>query len=78
MPHDNAPLPTPVTRRRLFQSALSGAAGVAAWYQGWPQLRSAAAQKQAPSGQMTWAIHVTIAPTWLDPAETVHDAVCHP
>jgi peptide/nickel transport system substrate-binding protein len=90
MPHDNAPLPTPVTRRRLFQSALSGAAGVAAWYQGWPHLRSAAAQKQAPSGQMTWAIHVTIAPTWLDPAETqalatpymmlyaIHDAMIKP
>jgi peptide/nickel transport system substrate-binding protein len=24
----------------------------------------------APEGQMTWAIHVTLAPKWLDPAET--------
>ena len=24
----------------------------------------------APEGQMTWAVHVTIAPTWFDPAET--------
>ena len=24
----------------------------------------------APAGQMTWAVHVTIAPTWFDPAET--------
>jgi peptide/nickel transport system substrate-binding protein len=24
----------------------------------------------APEGQMTWAVHVTIAPKWLDPAET--------
>ena len=24
----------------------------------------------APEGQMTWAVHVTIAPTWFDPAES--------
>jgi peptide/nickel transport system substrate-binding protein len=24
----------------------------------------------APEGQMTWAVHITLAPTWLDPAET--------
>jgi peptide/nickel transport system substrate-binding protein len=24
----------------------------------------------APSGQLTWAIHVSLAPTWFDPAET--------
>ena len=24
----------------------------------------------APEGQMTWAVHVSIAPTWFDPAET--------
>ena len=29
----------------------------------WPALA-------APSGQMTWGIHVSIAPTWFDPAET--------
>jgi peptide/nickel transport system substrate-binding protein len=23
----------------------------------------------APEGQMTWAVHVSIAPTWFDPAE---------
>jgi peptide/nickel transport system substrate-binding protein len=45
-------------------------AGLVAWHQGWPRLRGAAAQKQDPSGQVTWAIHVTIAPTWFDPAET--------
>jgi peptide/nickel transport system substrate-binding protein len=44
----------------------------------------------APSGQMTWAVHVTIAPTWFDPAETagivtpfmllyaMHDALLKP
>ncbi len=23
-----------------------------------------------PSGQLTWAVHVSLAPTWFDPAET--------
>jgi hypothetical protein len=23
-----------------------------------------------PAGQMTWAVHVSLAPTWFDPAET--------
>ena len=79
-----------LTRRRLLQGALSGAAGVLAWHQGWPHLRTALAQKGEPSGQMTWAIHVTIAPTWFDPAETpgvitpymflyaMHDALVKP
>ena len=71
-------------------SAASGAAGVLAWHQGWPHLPTALAQKGAPSGQMTWAIHVTIAPTWFDPAEppgiitpfmflyALHDALVKP
>jgi peptide/nickel transport system substrate-binding protein len=44
----------------------------------------------APEGQMTWAIHISLAPTWFDPAETpgivtpfmimyaLHDAVAKP
>ncbi|HXJ81964.1 MAG TPA: ABC transporter substrate-binding protein [Candidatus Methylomirabilis sp.] len=44
----------------------------------------------APEGQMTWAIHVALAPTWFDPAETtgmatpfmvlyaIHDALVKP
>src|SRR5215470_4433672 len=24
----------------------------------------------APEGQMTWGVHVSLAPTWFDPAET--------
>ena len=24
----------------------------------------------APEGQLTWAVHVSLAPTWFDPAET--------
>ena len=71
MTHDCSPLAIPLTRRRLLQGALGGAAGLAAWYQGWPHLRTATAQKNAPSGQMTWALHITIAPTWFDPAETL-------
>src|SRR5215467_14234586 len=44
----------------------------------------------APAGQMTWAVHVSLAPTWFDPAETsgiitpfmvlyaLHDAMLKP
>src|SRR5439155_2381391 len=44
----------------------------------------------APEGQMSWAVHVTLAPRWLDPAETesaitpfmvlyaLHDALVKP
>src|SRR5262249_57919322 len=45
---------------------------------------------QTPEGQMTWAYHITIAPTWFDPADTpaiitpftyyyaIHDALVKP
>src|SRR6185436_19130784 len=90
MTHDCSSLATPLTRRRLLHGALGGAAGLAAWYQGWPYLRRAAAQKHMSSGQMTWALHVTVAPSWFDPAETlalitpymvlyaIHDALLKP
>lgn len=80
---------TALTRRRLLQSTLGGLAGFATW-QGWPRLQVAMAQKGAPAGQMTWAVHVSIAPTWFDPAETsgvitpfmflyaMHDALVKP
>jgi peptide/nickel transport system substrate-binding protein len=44
----------------------------------------------APEGQLTWAVHITLAPTWFDPAETpgigtpfmilyaLHDALVKP
>src|SRR5713226_1450636 len=44
----------------------------------------------APEGQVTWGIHISLAPTWFDPAETtgivtpfmvlyaLHDAVVKP
>src|SRR4051794_15466164 len=53
---------------------------------GTPRMSSAA----APTGQLTWAIHVSLAPTWFDPAETqgiitpymvlyaLHDAMVKP
>src|SRR5215813_11127285 len=31
----------------------------------------AAPAAAAPEGQMTWAVHVSLAPTWFDPAETL-------
>jgi peptide/nickel transport system substrate-binding protein len=79
-----------LTRRRVLQGTLGGVAGLAAWSQGWPSLRTAAAQPRAPRGQMTWAVHVQIAPTWFDPAEipgiftpfmimyALHDALVKP
>jgi hypothetical protein len=27
-------------------------------------------RSEAPAGQLTWATHITLAPTWFDPAET--------
>src|SRR2546428_13447952 len=33
-------------------------------------LAAPAATLAAPEGQLTWAVHVSLAPTWFDPAET--------
>ena len=30
----------------------------------------AASAAAAPEGQLTWAVHISLAPTWFDPAET--------
>jgi len=50
----------------------------------------ASAGDAAPAGQMTWAVHISLAPTWFDPAETpgiitpfmvlyaLHDALVKP
>lgn len=85
-PHPLASL----TRRGFLQGSIGGIAGLTSWLQGWPQLAAAPAQKDQPGGQMTWAIHVTIAPTWFDPGETpgvitpymflyaLHDALVKP
>ena len=69
-----------VTRRDIFALAALGLAA------GAPRLARAA----TPEGQLTWAIHVSVPPTWLDPADTLsngsplmmlyalHDAVVKP
>jgi peptide/nickel transport system substrate-binding protein len=31
----------------------------------------AVARAAGPQGQLTWAIHVSVPPTWLDPADTL-------
>src|SRR5262249_57793800 len=53
-------------------------------------LAGAGATAWAADGQLTWAVHVSLAPTWLDPAETpglitpfmvlyaIHDALVKP
>jgi peptide/nickel transport system substrate-binding protein len=51
-----------LTRRELMAA---GAAGLAV--AGAPGLARAA----GPAGQLTWAVHVSLAPTWFDPADTL-------
>ena len=71
-----------VTRRDLLAGTAIGIAAAA----GAPGLARAA----GPQGQLTWGIHVSLAPTWFDPAETpglitpfmvlyaLHDAMVKP
>src|SRR3954469_7340265 len=70
-----------ITRRDILAGAALGTAAVAT-----PRLAFAG----GPQGQLTWAIHVSLAPTWFDPAETsgnitpymvlyaLHDSVVKP
>jgi len=72
---------TAVTRRDVFALAALGVAAAGA-----PGLARAA----GPQDQLRWGIHVSLAPTWFDPAETpgiitpfmvlyaLHDAVVKP
>jgi peptide/nickel transport system substrate-binding protein len=90
MRHTPPPLLTPLTRRRVLQGALRGMAGLATWQPGWLSPGTVAAPTRATSGQMTWAIRVQIAPSWLDPTEApgiftpfmvlyaLHDALMKP
>src|SRR5215510_10086316 len=57
------------SRRRFLQQTLAGMAGGATWH-GWPSRHRAIAQKGAPTGQMTWAMHFALTPKWFDPGET--------
>ncbi|MBM3226515.1 MAG: ABC transporter substrate-binding protein [Candidatus Tectomicrobia bacterium] len=77
---------TKLTRRQLIQGTLGGATGLVVWRWPW-RVAHAAAQ---PSGQLTVGVHVTLSPTWFDPAETpgiitpfmflyaLHDALVKP
>ncbi|MFL5267533.1 MAG: ABC transporter substrate-binding protein [Stellaceae bacterium] len=70
-----------LSRRELLAFAAWGLAA------GEPRLAGAAS---GPQGQLTWAVHVSLAPTWFDPAETsgiitpyivlyaLHDALVKP
>ena len=85
-----APKAASLTRRHFLEGTAIGATGLMAWLHNWPRVAAAAAPKHQPSGQMIWAIHVTMAPTWFDPAETpgvitpfmflyaLHDALVKP
>src|SRR6476646_11172929 len=70
----------PFSRRDLLALAALGLASGA----------SRVALAAAPQGQLTWGVHVSLAPTWFDPAETpgiitpfmvmyaLHDAMVKP
>jgi peptide/nickel transport system substrate-binding protein len=72
--------PSDLTRRGLL---VLSALGMAAAGQG-------TALAASPDGQLTWAVHISLAPTWFDPAETpgmitpfllmyaLHDAMVKP
>ena len=72
--------PLLATRRDVLALAALGMAGTGAQ----------PAKAASPSGQITYGVHITLAPTWLDPAETagiitpfmvlyaLHDAVAKP
>src|SRR5215475_2054838 len=74
-----APIGTAFARRDLLAiTALLALIGLPRW------------ARAAPQGQLTWAVHISLAPTWFDPAETpgiitpfmelyaLHDAMLKP
>jgi peptide/nickel transport system substrate-binding protein len=70
-----------VTRRETLAFGAAGLVAAAA---------PGATRAAAPEGQLTWGVHISLAPTWFDPAETpgiitpfmvmyaLHDAVMKP
>src|SRR5438552_14536444 len=70
-----------ITRRDVLAGTALGVAVAAA-----PRLAAAG----GPQGQLTWGVHISLAPTWFDPAETpgiitpfmvmyaLHDAMLKP
>ena len=75
-----------MTRSRAYAVALVAAVAIATAATAVAQPPSAT----APTGQLTWGVHTTLAPTWFDPAETpgiitpfmvmyaLHDAMLKP
>jgi peptide/nickel transport system substrate-binding protein len=73
-----ASVPSELSRRHLLALSALGIAG------------AGTALAASPEGQLTWAVHVSLAPTWFDPAETpgiitpfmllyaLHDAMVKP
>jgi peptide/nickel transport system substrate-binding protein len=82
----------PSVRRRRGAPALLAALALACLGTAGPATAAAPAAPAgaAPAGEATWGVHVTIAPTWFDPAETpgiitpfmilyaLHDALVKP
>ncbi len=64
MRHHPQHLITSLTRRRLLQGTLGGVAWLTAWQQGWPRLRTAAAQHREP--RTAWVCLPNCAPRRLD------------
>src|SRR5437868_2046195 len=76
----------PLLRRAILTRRDVLAATAAGLVAGAPNLARAA----APQGQLNWAVHISLAPTWFDPAETsgiitpymmlyaLHDALVKP
>jgi peptide/nickel transport system substrate-binding protein len=64
----NGPSHTSLSRRGFLRGTLGGVTGLAGWQYG--GLGTVAAQNREPGGQMTWAVHFSLAPSWFDPAET--------
>jgi peptide/nickel transport system substrate-binding protein len=62
----------PMTGRGIWRAVVSGIALVGLWAGG----GTAHAAQVAPQGQLTWAVHFTVAPTYFDPAE--HQGIITP
>src|SRR5258705_9472229 len=71
----------PLSRLLLILTVLVGLRGIVV---------ATRARSEPPAGQLTWAVHVSLAPSWFDPAETtgiitpfmllyaIHDALVKP
>jgi len=77
--HKRSSFGSPPTRREVLAFTALGLAGL-------PRPAFAA----GPDGRLTWGVHISLAPTWFDPAETpglitpfmvlyaLHDAMVKP